>query len=94
MRESRTYGSVPGGPATGIPTATAKLFPTPKFSAPSQGTALLAGTASHEEFMDLVVSFHNSAFETSFRVFRRDDIEYKRIDCYVATLNPESPIFS
>ena len=38
--------------------------------------------------------FSHSAFETSFGAFSWNDIEYKRIDSYLGTLNPGSLILS
>jgi hypothetical protein len=53
-----------------------------------EGTGLLAGSGSYQGFTDLLVPFHHSGFETLFRVYRWNNLEYKRTNCYVATSDP------
>ena len=53
-----------------------------------EGTSLFAGSGSYRGFTDLVVPSHVSAAETWFGVFRWNNTEYKRIDCYIATSDP------
>ena len=53
-----------------------------------EGLGLLAGKGVSQGFTDLVVPFHDSGSETSFSVYRWNNLEYKRIDCYLVTSDP------
>jgi hypothetical protein len=56
-----------------------------------EGLDLVAGEKTSHGFTDLVVPFHNSGSETSFSVYRWDNLAYKRVDCYIATSDPTHP---
>ncbi len=52
---------------------------------------LIVGRNCYAGFTDVLVSFHNSAFESSFTAYRWNGTIYKRIDCYLATSDPRQP---
>jgi hypothetical protein len=57
----------------------------------AEGTGLMARNSHDEGSPDLVVTFHNTGFETSFTVLRWNKAEYKTVDCYIVRTDPAHP---
>ena len=57
----------------------------------AEGTRLVTRDNNDEGFADLVVTFHDTGFESSFTVLRWNKTEYKTVDCYIVRSDPAHP---
>jgi hypothetical protein len=56
-----------------------------------EAQGVFARRKAHAGFTDVVLSFHDSASQTRFIIYRWDGKMYQPVDCYLATSDPEQP---